>query len=197
MRYERTRIKFCGMTSVADALLAAQLGVDAIGLIFHEPSARNVSIENAYQIAASLPPFISRVGVVVNENSATIRSILDSVSLDILQFHGQETPDFCRSFGKPYIKTIHVDEALSGEFESSYSDAIGFLFDTKVKNMPGGSGLAFNWKLIPAGLKKPIILAGGLNIDNICQAIAQVRPYAVDITSGIEREKGIKDPEKD
>lgn len=196
MVYKRTRIKFCGMTSVADALLAAELGVDAIGLIFYSPSLRNVSLDNARMIANSMPPFISKVGVVVNENRATIQSILDSVPLDILQFHGQESSDYCRSFGKPYIKTIHIDQMLNEDIEHQYEDAVALLLDTKTQHLPGGSGVTFDWKYIPATLTKPIILAGGLTVDNIDQALRQVKPYAVDVTSGIEREKGMKDQQK-
>lgn len=184
------------MTSVADALLAAALGVDAIGLIFHKPSARNVTLSMANSIALSLPPFISRVGVIVNEDQATILEILNQVPLDILQFHGSESADFCRSFGKPYIKTIHVTGPMDTDFVSKYDDALAFLFDSKIDTLPGGSGLPFNWDYIPRTIEKPIILAGGLNSKNVSEAIQTVKPYAVDVTSGIEKSKGIKDLRK-
>jgi phosphoribosylanthranilate isomerase len=184
------------MTSVTDALIAAELGVDAIGLIFYAPSPRNVSLTLAEEIASSLPPFVSRVGVFVDETKDKINSILTAVPLDVLQFHGQESAEFCRQFGKPYIKTFHVGDLLEFKGTETYHDAIGFLFDTKINSLPGGSGIVFNWNLLPQDLQKPIILAGGLNSENISQAILEVKPYAVDITSGVEQAKGIKDPTK-
>ncbi len=194
-RFYRVRVKFCGMTSKEDALQAAYLGVDAIGLIFHKPSPRNISIDHASTIACSLPPFVTRVGVFVNESVDFVQSVLKKIPLDILQFHGQESTGYCRSFKKPYIKTIHI-KSKSESLEKLYPDALAFLFDTYVEGLPGGSGFSFNWEHIPGNLKKPFLLAGGLNKNNIIQALEKVKPYAVDVTSGIEKAKGEKDFEK-
>jgi phosphoribosylanthranilate isomerase len=182
------------MTSMNDALLAAALGVDAIGLIFYAQSSRHVTTDCAKKIAHNLPPFINRVGVFVNEDKDTVELVLKNVPLDLLQFHGQEEADFCRIFNKPYLKVIHVgEEPLSPNYDKLYPDAIGFLFDTKLKSEWGGGGQVFNWGLMPK-VKKPFILAGGLNARNVREAITQVNPYAVDVTSGIEERQGIKDP---
>jgi phosphoribosylanthranilate isomerase len=185
------------MTSQDDVLYAAQLGVDAIGLIFHPNSPRYVTAGQAASLIENLPPFVSKVGVFVNESLETINAILRVVTLDILQFHGQESADFCRAFKKPYIKVIPVaDQPISTEFTHIYPDAQGFLFDTYKENVPGGSGVTFNWRCIPHNLEKPIILAGGLTVDNVRQALLETNPYAVDVTSGIEATKGIKDKGK-
>jgi phosphoribosylanthranilate isomerase len=190
----RVRIKFCGMTNVADALKACELGVDAIGLIFHGDSPRNVTIEQAAHISKQLPPYVSKVGVFVNPTTHFVTSVLQAVQLDILQFHGQELAPHCRCFDKPYIKVIPVgSEAITREIEDHYSDAAGFLFDTQIKGQPGGTGIAFNWDNLPSDLTKPLILAGGLTQDNLAEALTKVHPYGIDVTSGIEKSKGIKD----
>jgi phosphoribosylanthranilate isomerase len=194
MKQLRTRIKFCGMTSVTDAVQAVSLGVDAIGLIFHPASSRNVTPDQAKKIAESLPPFINRVGVFVNRDKEVVDSILARVPLDTLQFHGQEPADFCRSFHKPYLKVIHIGEdPLILNYDDFYPDAHAFLFDTQLQHLAGGGGQVFNWDLLPK-VKKPFILAGGLSSDNVAEAIAKTNPYAVDVTSGIEKDPGIKDP---
>jgi phosphoribosylanthranilate isomerase len=192
--FNRIRVKFCGMTSQEDIAEAVRLGVDAIGLIFHMPSPRHVTLEQAVQITACLPPFISCIGVFVNEEADFVQAVLKEVPLNILQFHGQEPADYCSSFGRPYIKTIHVKpEPPSLPLEALYPNASAFLFDTPIKGLPGGSGVTFNWKHIPYVPNKPFILAGGLNCENIIEALNKVKPYAVDVTSGIEKTKGKKD----
>lgn len=194
MSQGRIRIKFCGMTNPEDALEASRLGVDAIGLIFYSKSPRYVSMPQALDIIKSLPPFITKVGVFVNESKEMISHILEHVPLDILQFHGNEPPEFCRSFEKFYIKTISVGaEQVTTELVKSYYDAAGLLFDTFRNDLPGGSGATFDWNKLPNDLKKPLILAGGLNCENISEALQEVKPFAVDVTSGIERKKGVKD----
>lgn len=198
MTMNKTRIKICGMTSIEDAQFAAYYGVDAIGVIFHEASPRNVQIDQARAILDNLPPFVSRVGVFANADFAKIQRILDLLSLDILQFHGQEPADFCRIFNKPYIKTIHVGthKISASLYETSFPDAIGFLFDTYLSDIPGGSGTAFDWQNLPHTMSKPVILAGGLTSENVQHAILQVRPFGVDVTSGVEISKGKKDRNK-
>jgi phosphoribosylanthranilate isomerase len=192
----RTRVKFCGMTNLADALAAASLGVDAIGLIFHDASPRNVSLAIAKNIVEAMPAFVACVGVFVDQTAATVAAILQVVPLHILQFHGSESAEFCRSFGKPYIKTIHIAAApLAINLDLLYPDAKALLLDTQIAGVAGGSGVTFDWQHIPQ-MQKPFILAGGLTPENIAQAVANVQPFAVDVTTGIEKRKGFKDHTK-
>jgi len=194
---ERVRIKICGITRPEDAISAAVAGADAIGLVFYPASPRRVDAGMARAIVNSLPPFICKVGLFVEADRNTILSIIREVPLDLLQFHGNETPEQCRSYGKPYIKAIRMtaDTDVS-EFEQIYQDASALLLDTHVTDIAGGTGHAFDWNLIPAGLCKPIILAGGLDAGNVAAAIRHVHPYAVDVSSGVELAKGIKDRQK-
>jgi phosphoribosylanthranilate isomerase len=191
------RSKICGITRIEDALAAIDAGADAIGFVFYAKSPRAVSVEQARAIIAALPPFITTVGLFVNASRCELSEILEVVPLDLLQFHGDETPEDCDGYHRPYIKALRVqagdDIAASCR---AYSRASGILLDTYVAGVPGGTGEAFDWSLIPRELSKPIILAGGLTPDNVAQAIAQVRPYAVDVSGGVEVSKGIKDHDK-
>lgn len=194
---QRTRVKICGITNIEDALNAVNAGADAIGLVFYEQSPRFVTVEQAQKIVSVIPPFVSVVGLFVNSSVASIKSILSQVRLDILQFHGDETPNDCLQINLPYYKAIRVkpDTNLI-QCALDFNSAKALLLDTYTEQAFGGTGQTFDWKLIPADLPKPIILAGGLNADNVVQGIRQVKPYAVDVSGGVELSKGIKDAEK-
>jgi len=193
----RTRVKICGITRVEDALTAAQAGADAIGLVFAPKSPRRVDLVQAAAIAHALPPFVTVVGLFENAVPETVHEALRHLGLDLLQFHGDETPDYCRAFSKPYVKAIHMtpDVDLHAE-DRRYADAAGLLLDTYMPAASGGTGQAFDWDRVPRDLKKPLILAGGLTPANVAEAIRRVRPYAVDVSSGVESAKGIKDAKK-
>lgn len=192
-----TRVKICGITRVEDALEAAKQGSDAIGLVFYAASPRNVSNEVARAIVAALPPFVSVVGLFVNASRANIDAVLAEVRLDVLQFHGDETPDDCTQFNLPFLKAIRVNADTNLlQYANDFRHAQALLLDAHSKAAYGGTGQTFDWNLIPAELSKPIILAGGLNADNVEQAIMQVKPYAVDVSGGVELSKGIKDADK-
>ena len=187
-----TRIKICGITRVEDALAAAHCGADAIGLVFYERSPRHVGIAQAAQLAAALPPFITVVGLFVNAEAVFVREALAQVPLDLLQFHGDESPEYCAQFGKPYIKAIRVKGGVDLlQCASDFRSAKGLLLDAHVEGIPGGTGATFDWTLIPKDLPLPVILSGGLDAENIAAGIEQVRPYAVDVSSGVEASKGI------
>jgi len=191
------RSKICGITRVDDALTAAKAGADAIGLVFYAKSPRAVDVRQAREIVAALPPFVTTVGLFVNASRCEINEILDAVPLDMLQFHGDETPAQCEGFHRPWFKAIRVGNGEDIEAEvARYANASGILLDTFVAGVPGGTGERFDWSLIPAALAKPLILAGGLTAENVQQAIAQVRPYAVDVSGGVEASKGVKDASK-
>lgn len=193
----RTRVKICGFTRSEDAIGAARMGVDAIGLVFYPPSSRNVEIDTARKILEGLPAFVSVVALFVDENTDRIKRVLDGVKIDLLQFHGDEPPGFCRSFGLPYIKAIRMKEQVDLQaVQNSYSDARGLLLDAYHPDEKGGTGLSFDWTSIPRDSRLPIILAGGLNPENVRRAITSVHPYAVDVSSGVESAKGIKDAAK-
>jgi len=193
----RTRVKICGFTRVEDALLASQQGVDAIGLVFYAPSPRNVNIEQAKAIVDALPPFITKVGLFVNEQQSVIHQILSQVQLDVLQFHGDETPEQCNEIKMPYYKAIRVKEDTNLlQYALDYQNAQALLLDTYSEKAVGGTGEVFNWNLVPEQLPKPVILAGGLTAQNVASAITQVNPYAVDVSGGVESSKGIKDKDK-
>ncbi|KPK52114.1 MAG: N-(5'-phosphoribosyl)anthranilate isomerase [Thiotrichales bacterium SG8_50] len=190
----RIRAKICGITREQDALAAAENGADAIGLVFYEPSPRHISIKAAVSIASVVPPFVTRVGLFVDADVASIDSVLATGSIDLLQFHGNETPEDCQRYGLPYIKAVTMREGVNlPEIAERYAAAVGLLVDAYVPGLEGGSGQTFDWTRIPANLGKPIILAGGLTPDNVAEAIRQVHPYAVDVSSGVESSKGIKD----
>ena len=193
----RTRVKICGITSVKDALIAAQHGADAIGLVFYAKSPRHVSITQAAEIVAALPAFVSTVGLFVDAAPEEIHAVLAKVKLDLLQFHGDETPEECRQYGLPYMKAVRVQADTNLlQYAADYGDAKALLLDAFAEGVAGGTGQTFDWNLIPGNLPKNIVLAGGLNASNVGSAIRQVRPYAVDVSGGVEQEKGIKDAEK-
>ncbi|MFC0708118.1 phosphoribosylanthranilate isomerase [Azorhizophilus paspali] len=191
------RSKICGITRVEDALVAAEAGVDAIGLVFYPKSPRAVTLLQAKAIVAALPPFVTSVGLFVNATRGEVGGILDELPLDLLQFHGDETPADCEGHGRPYIKALRVrpGEDIAARC-LEYCNASGILLDAYVPGMPGGTGESFDWSMVPRGLPKPVILAGGLSVRNVRVAIARVSPYAVDVSGGVEAEKGVKDAEK-
>jgi len=193
----RTRVKICGITRPEDVQAAAEHGADAIGLVFYPDSPRHVTIESATSIAASVPPFLTLVGLFVNEQTDAIRKVIETVPLDLLQFHGDEDNDECSRYGLPFIKAIPMKPGtdLSARCDA-YPDASGLLLDTWLPDSHGGGGKTFNWDEIPMNLPVPIILAGGLSPGNVAAAIQQVKPYAVDVSSGVESEKGIKSADK-
>ena len=191
------RVKICGITRVEDALAAAAAGADAIGLVFYAKSPRAVDIEQAREILAALPPFVTSVGLFVDAERSELERILASVPLDLLQFHGDESVQQCEAFGRPYIKALRVKagDDIAAQV-ARYPSAQGILLDAYVEGVPGGTGEAFDWSLIPQTLSKPLILAGGLRPDNVAEAVSRVRPYAVDVSGGVEASKGVKYVEK-
>lgn len=192
-----TRIKICGITRVEDVLAAAHGGADAIGLVFYDKSPRNVERKQAALLAAAIPPFVTLVGLFVNASAENVRETLRQVPLEVLQFHGEEEPDFCRQFGRPYLKALRVKNGLNlVQCAARYQDAQGLLLDAYIEGTHGGTGIAFDWSLIPQGLPLPVVLSGGLHAGNVADAIMQVRPWAVDVSSGVESAKGIKDAAK-
>ena len=192
-----TRIKVCGITSVEDAQKVAGSGVDAIGLVFYEKSPRHVTLAQAIEIVRVLPPFISIVGLFVNASEAFMKEALAAIPFSLLQFHGDEPEEECNRWGYRYIKAFRVRPDIPvTEMVAPYVSASGYLLDSYHKGIPGGTGASFDWDLIPDDLDKPVILAGGLNPENAAQAIASVRPYAIDVSSGVEASPGIKDLEK-
>ena len=200
-QYSRTRVKICGITRVEDALSAVHAGADAIGLVFYASSPRCVSIAQAQAITAAIPPFVSIVGLFVNATTAEIQSITSQVRLDIVQFHGDETPQDCEQacaqINLPYYKAIRVkpDTNLL-QYAIDFKAAKALLLDTYSEQAYGGTGHVFDWNLIPKNMTKPVILAGGLDAQNVANAIKKVRPYAVDVSGGVELTKGIKDAAK-
>jgi phosphoribosylanthranilate isomerase len=193
----RTRSKICGFTQVADAVAAAELGVDAIGLVFYPPSHRNVNIKQAREIVKALPAFVSVVALFVDETELRINEVLSRVSIDCIQFHGNEIASACRLYDKPYIKAVRMKPGLDiMKIAIDYQDASALLLDAYHPGIQGGSGSKFDWDMIPTRCSLPIILAGGLQMDNVKWAIQKVKPYAVDVSSGVEVEKGVKDVAK-
>lgn len=188
------RIKICGITRVDDALAAAQAGADAIGLVFHPGSPRAVSVEQARTIVGALPPFVTTVGLFVDAEQATIQSVLEQVPLDLLQFHGDEPDDFCQGFKRPYIKAVRVRPGDDlNALAAQWPGACGILLDSYKPGVPGGTGETFDWSVIPSQRSWRLILAGGLQAQNVRQAIDQTAPWAVDVSGGVEATKGIKD----
>ncbi|MDP1658284.1 MAG: phosphoribosylanthranilate isomerase [Methylotenera sp.] len=193
----RVRAKICGITRIEDALSAVEYGADAIGLVFYGQSPRNVSISQAMEIANNIPAFVSVVGLFVNAESSFINEVISKVKLDLLQFHGDETPEKCASYTLPFIKAIRVKSDTNlVQYANDFSAAKALLLDAYTDGVAGGTGHVFDWNLIPKQLTKQVILAGGLNADNVALAIQQVSPYAVDVSGGVEASKGIKDAEK-
>ncbi|HOY86574.1 MAG: phosphoribosylanthranilate isomerase [Methylotenera sp.] len=193
----RTRVKICGITRPEDALVAVDLGVDALGLVFYAPSPRNVTIATAADVARQIPAFVSVVGLFVNAEPSFVEEVIANVGLSLLQFHGDETPEDCERFGLPYIKAIRVKADTNlVQYARDFTSAKALLLDTYTEGVAGGTGQMFDWNLIPSALPKPVILAGGLQANNVAQAIRQVKPYAVDVSGGVEATKGIKDAQK-
>jgi phosphoribosylanthranilate isomerase len=193
----RTRVKICGITRIEDAIAAALAGADAIGFVFDPKSPRHVHPDQALKITRALPPFITTVGLFVNPAPDTVEGVLGHVPLDLIQFHGNEKPEQCRRYHRSYIKAIHMKPDVDlREMARLYGDAAGLLLDTYVADAAGGSGQAFDWNRIPQDLGKPVILAGGLTPQNVAEAVRKVRPFAVDVSSGVEQSKGIKDANK-
>ena len=193
----RTRIKICGITRLEDARMAVELGADAIGLVFYAPSPRSIGPEQARAIIAAISPFVTIVGLFVDPAPEQVESVLHRCSLGLLQFHGDEAPDFCRGFGLPYIKAARVRaDADLVQYLSRYHAAQGWLLDAYHDQLYGGTGEAFDWNLIPRDLARPVILSGGLTPDNVGAAVRQIRPWAVDVSSGVETAKGVKDAAK-
>lgn len=193
----RIRTKICGITRVEDALVAAQAGVDAIGLVFYAKSPRAVSVAQAQRIIAALPPFVSTVGLFVNASRVEINAVLDELPLDVLQFHGDEVPADCEGFARPYFRALRMQPGVDiAARAAQYTHAQGILLDAWVPGIHGGTGERFDWAQIPSSLAKPLILAGGLNADNVTQAMQQVQPWALDISGGVESSPGIKDADK-
>lgn len=192
-----TRVKICGITRAEDALAAAQAGADALGLVFHEKSPRHVTVGQAALVAAVLPPFVTLVGLFVNPSEDAVHEVLRQVPLDVLQFHGEEEPEFCARFGRPWIKAIRMRHDVDLlQCAARYRLAQGLLLDAFVEGAHGGTGASLDWALIPQAVPLPVILAGGLHSGNVAEAIRLVRPYAVDVSSGVEAAKGIKDAAK-
>jgi len=193
----RTRVKICGITRVQDAAVVVEAGADAIGLVFYGPSPRNVAIEDAAKIAETVPAFVSVVALFVNPTAEEVHNVLKKVRIDLIQFHGDEDNDFCSQFQRPFIKAIRVrqtSDVVASRLR--FPNAVGFLLDSYKPGVPGGTGEAFDWSMIPADQAQSIILAGGLDPNNVAQAITEVRPFAVDVSGGVEASKGVKDPNK-
>lgn len=193
----RTRVKICGIARVQDAVRAVELGVDALGLVFYSGSVRAVTPEAAVKIITATAPFVTIVGLFLNADPQYVKSIVDSVGLDLLQFHGTETPQECAAYRRPFIKAVPMSGPIDiQEYVAAYPDATGFLFDSHSPGKRGGLGRSFDWSRIPGHLGKPLILAGGLTPQNVGDAIRATTPYAVDVSSGVEANKGSKDPAK-
>ena len=193
----RVRVKICGITRLEDALDAVAQGADAIGLVFYPGSPRNVTISQAAEIVNQIPAFVTTVGLFVNAESSFIREVISKVKLDLLQFHGDETAKECAAFSHPFIKAIRVKSDTNlVQYAEDFSAAKALLLDTYTEGVAGGTGQVFDWNLIPKELAKPVILAGGLTADNVARAISLVKPYAVDVSGGVEVSKGIKDVAK-
>lgn len=192
-----TAVKICGITRPEDALAAARAGAHAIGLVFYARSPRHVTPARAAEIIRVVPPFVTTVGLFVNAAAEEVRTALAEAPVALLQFHGEETPEFCRQFNRPYIKAVRMKAGVDLlQYAQDYHDAKALLLDNYVEGLHGGSGVAFDWSLIPRGLPLPVILSGGLTPENVTEAVRRVRPSAVDVSSGVESAKGIKDAQK-
>ena len=192
----RTRVKICGITRREDAESAIEMGADALGFVFYEPSPRNISIERAIEICDFVPPFVTIVGLFVNAEVNIISDIINKVRIDLLQFHGDEDQKFCSQFNKSWIKAIRVNKKIDMKQIEDFKNSKGFLLVAFIPDLPGGTGQSFDWDLIPTELARKSILAGGLTADNVEEAIDKVCPYAVDVSGGVESSPGIKDPSK-
>jgi phosphoribosylanthranilate isomerase len=193
----RTRVKICGITRIQDAINAIEAGADSLGFVFYPPSPRNIQIKDAAEILAALPPFVTSTALFVNADVALIRQVIEQTAIDLLQFHGEESADFCRQFGRPYIKSVSMQATTDlAKVASQYDTARALLLDTYKPGVPGGTGEQFNWSWVPKAFKKPLILAGGLNAENVATAIKQTGVYAVDVSGGVEQSKGVKSKDK-
>ena len=191
------RIKICGITRVEDALAAAQLGAHAIGLVFFAGSPRAVTPQQARDIIAALPPFVVPVGLFVNADVQAVRATIAAAPVQLLQFHGDETPHYCAGFGLPYLRAVRVRPGVDLlQYAREFHAARGLLLDAYVDGVHGGTGATFDWSLIPRDLPVPVVLSGGLHAENVTEAVRRVRPWAVDVSSGVESAKGIKDVRK-
>jgi phosphoribosylanthranilate isomerase len=194
MNPHRTRIKICGIRDPRMAQAAAQAGADAIGLVFHPDSPRAVEAGLAREIAQAVPAFVTVVGLFVNRDAAAVRSVLERVPLGMLQFHGDETPEFCDRFGLPWMRAFRVGPGVDLlECEARFSSAAALLLDAQVPGQFGGTGTPFDWSLVPRALRRPVVLSGGLDAGNVGGAIRAVKPWAVDVSSGVEATRGVKD----
>jgi len=196
-RVERTRVKICGITRPEDGAWAAACGADAVGLVFYPPSPRAVEPERAREVVAALPPFVTVVALFVDPEPALVRQTLAQVPVDLLQFHGDEPPEACAAYGRPYIKAVAMRDGVDlRACARRYATASGLLVDSFREGLKGGTGVTFDWSRIPVDLGKPIVLAGGLDPDNVGEAVRRVRPYAVDVSGGVEVSRGVKDPSR-
>ena len=192
----RTRVKICGITRDEDLRATAEAGADAFGLVFYPPSPRFLTLESARQLSRAAPAFLTSVALFVNATEEEVKRVLQVVQPQVLQFHGEETPEFCRAFGVPYVKACRVKTGVDLlEYWRPFSDACGWLADAWVEGY-GGAGTGFDWSLVPAVRTKPLVLSGGLNPENVGEAIRRVKPWGVDVSSGVESAKGVKDAAK-
>ncbi|MDW8323147.1 MAG: phosphoribosylanthranilate isomerase [Burkholderiales bacterium] len=192
-----TRVKICGLTRLEDALAAAQAGADAIGFVFAPGSPRRIRPEQAAAIAAALPPFVTTVALFVDAAPEEVQAVVAVLRPDLLQFHGAEPPEYCAGFGLPYLKAVRVRAGVDLlQYAAAYAGARGLLLDAYDPQRAGGTGLRFDWSLIPPGLGRPVVLAGGLDPDNVAEAVRRVRPWAVDVSSGVETAPGVKDAQR-
>jgi len=197
MTSERTRIKICGLRDPDHVRVAADAGADAIGVVFYKPSPRYVTPDEAASVAAAVPPYVTAVGLFVNEPADSVKAILARVPLGLLQFQGEEGPEYCASFGMPFVRAVAMEPGTDlVELAHRFSRARALLLDAHVPGVPGGTGSTFDWSRIPPNLPIPVILSGGLTAQNVGQAVREVRPWAVDVSSGVERGRGVKDPGK-
>lgn len=193
----RTRVKICGITRVEDAMAAVEAGADALGFVFYPPSPRDVSVAQAGRIVTQLPPFVTTVALFVNAERQDIAQVLQNARIDLIQFHGDESPAYCAGHGRPWVKALRMKDGVDLQrLEQEYHGASGLLLDAYKAGVPGGTGDSFDWERIPREMASRLILAGGLNPQNVAAAIHKVRPYAVDVSGGVEAAKGIKDQEK-
>lgn len=193
----RTRVKICGITRLEDALAAVSAGADALGFVFYPASPRYVDPAVAGLIIRQLPPFVTSVALFVNESAEQICAVMDQTEVDLLQFHGDESPEFCTQFNRPYFKALRMSPDIDVVAETErFASSRAILLDAYRPGVPGGTGEAFDWERIPSDIDKPLILAGGLDQSNVAKAISQVKPYAVDVSGGVEAAKGLKDCSK-
>jgi len=196
----RTRVKICGITREEDARAAVSAGVDALGFNFYPGSKRAISSETGARLCQILPPFVCKVGLFVNTSAEEVQRIMDTVPLDLLQFHGDETDDYCKQFNKQFMKAIRIDERMTsaevGKLITDFPSAAALLLDTFVSSEVGGTGKSFDWRKVPSEQVKPLVVAGGLTVENVPEVIRMTKPYGVDLSGGVESQPGIKDAEK-